>query len=158
MCRAGQFRLNFYIPTWLWLKEWSDSNKGVLSISQSSSNTEISSSYCLVLYLGYSLKGLAEKQSLYSTAPADWVRNKSVLTFTCLKTKIILIVNWTVWNLFWHYIPEKGWYAVKQSTKPIFLLRIVLLYTTWLIYFKRLPFNHIYQPLRSGRIWHKVSF
>ena len=53
----------------------SDSYKGVLHISQSSSITEASSSDCLVSYLGNSLResySSAEKQSVYSAAPANW--------------------------------------------------------------------------------------
>ena len=51
----------------------SDGNKGALRIPQSSSITETSSSDCLVSYLG---QLSAEKQSVYSTAPADWVSQK----------------------------------------------------------------------------------
>ena len=58
----------------------SDGNKGVLRIPQSTSITEISPSDRLVSYLGHSLAGraypLAEKQSVYSTAPADWAKEK----------------------------------------------------------------------------------
>ena len=53
----------------------SDGNEGVICISQSSSITGTSPSDCLVWYPGHLLGGLsypsAEKQSVYSTAPAD---------------------------------------------------------------------------------------
>ena len=55
----------------------SDGNKGVLHIPQSSSIAGTSPSDCLVSYPGHSLGGSypsAEKQSVYSTAPADWAR------------------------------------------------------------------------------------
>ena len=53
----------------------SDGNEGVLHIPQSSSTAGTSPSDCLVSYPGHSLGGSypsAEKQSVYSTAPADW--------------------------------------------------------------------------------------
>ena len=54
----------------------SDGNKGVLSIPQSSSIAGISPSDCLVSYQDTRWEGgsypSAEKQSVYSTAPADW--------------------------------------------------------------------------------------
>ena len=54
----------------------SDGNGVVLFISISSSITKTSPSDCFMLYTGYSLRGRsypsAEKQSVYSTAPADW--------------------------------------------------------------------------------------
>ena len=60
----------------------SDGIKWVLRISQSSSITEASPSDCLIWYPGHSSVCVcvggpylsAEKQSLYSTAPADWAR------------------------------------------------------------------------------------
>ena len=56
----------------------SDVNKGVLHIPQSSRITGTSPSDCLVSYLGHSLGGgsypTAEKHSVYSTVPANWVR------------------------------------------------------------------------------------
>ena len=55
----------------------SNGNEGVLRISQSSSIAGTSPSDCSVSYLGHSLGGSypsAEKQSLYSTAPADWAK------------------------------------------------------------------------------------
>ena len=57
----------------------SDGNKGVLCIPHSSSITGTSPSDGLMLYLGRSLVGSyasAEKQSVYYTAPADWVKMK----------------------------------------------------------------------------------
>ena len=57
---------------WTW-ERW---HKGVLRIPQSSSITGSSPSDCLVSYPGHSLGWgsytSAEKQSVYSTAPADW--------------------------------------------------------------------------------------
>ena len=53
----------------------SDGNKGVLCIPQSSCITGTTPSDCLVSYPGHSLVGSyssTEKQSVYSTAPADW--------------------------------------------------------------------------------------
>ena len=54
----------------------SDGNEGELRIPQSSSIAEISLSDCLVSYMQDNLwRGSypsAEKQSVYSTAPADW--------------------------------------------------------------------------------------
>ena len=54
----------------------SDGNEGVLHIPQSSGITCTSPSDCLMSYLGHSLGEsypCAEKQSMYSTAPANWV-------------------------------------------------------------------------------------
>ena len=59
----------------------SDGNKEVLSIPQSSSITGTSPSDCLVSYPGHSLGGSyssAEKQSVYSTAPADWAKERAM--------------------------------------------------------------------------------
>ena len=54
----------------------SDGDEGVLRIPQSSSIAGTSPSDCLVSYPEHSLGGgsypSAEKQSVYSTAPADW--------------------------------------------------------------------------------------
>ena len=53
----------------------SHDNEMALRILQSSSITGASLSDCLVSYLGHSLEGsylFAEKQSVYSTVPADW--------------------------------------------------------------------------------------
>ena len=54
----------------------SDSNEGVLHIPQIFSITEASLSDCLVSYQGHSLLESylsAEMQSVYFTAPANWV-------------------------------------------------------------------------------------
>ena len=63
----------------------SDGNQGVLRIPQSSSIAGTSSSDCLVVYREHSLGGSypsAEKQSVYSTAPANCARDdKGVHTF-----------------------------------------------------------------------------
>ena len=68
----------------------SDSNEEVLHISQTSNITGASPSDCLVSYPGHSLAGgwgvltpSAEMQSVYSTAPADWVTFNFV--FICSK-------------------------------------------------------------------------
>ena len=55
----------------------SNSNEGVLHISQSSSITGTSPSDCLVSYPGHLLREVgsylsAEEQSVYSAVPADW--------------------------------------------------------------------------------------
>ena len=53
-------------------------NEGVLCISKSSSITGTSLSDCLVSYPGHSLEESypsIDKQSVYSTAPADWTMN-----------------------------------------------------------------------------------
>ena len=56
-------------------KPGSDSNEGVLCISQSSNITGASPSDCFVSYPGHSLAGMSysstEKQSVYSATPAD---------------------------------------------------------------------------------------
>ena len=55
-----------------------DVNEGVLRIPQSSRIAGMSPSECLVSYPGHSFGGSypsAEKQSVYSTAPADWAMN-----------------------------------------------------------------------------------
>ena len=54
-----------------------DGNENVFFIRQRSSITEESPLDCLVSYLGHSLEGSylsAEKQSVYSTAPANWAK------------------------------------------------------------------------------------
>ena len=54
----------------------SDGNEGVFCIPQSSSIIEASPSDCFVSYPGLSKRmpyPSAEMQSVYSTAPADWV-------------------------------------------------------------------------------------
>ena len=58
-------------------KPGSDGNEGILCIPQSSSITGALSSNYFVLYAEHSLVGVgsypcAEKQPVYSTAPADW--------------------------------------------------------------------------------------
>ena len=53
----------------------SDSNEGVLYISQSSCITEALPSNCLVSYPGHSLGEFAEMQLVYSTdPPANWAK------------------------------------------------------------------------------------
>ena len=57
----------------------SNGNEVVLLIPQSSCITGTSPSDCLVSYLGHLLGESypsAEKQSVYSTAPADWAESK----------------------------------------------------------------------------------
>ena len=74
----------------------SDGNEGVLCIPQSSGITETSASDGLVSYPGHSLGGgsypSAEKQSVYSVAPANWAMEyfvellyKFSLFWKCLK-------------------------------------------------------------------------
>ena len=53
----------------------SDDNEGALRIPQSSNIIGTSPSDCFVSYAGHSLGAVlhsTEKQSVYSTAPADW--------------------------------------------------------------------------------------
>ena len=61
----------------------SDGNKGVLRIPQSSSIAGTTPSNCLVSYPRHSLRGgsypSAEKQSVYSTVPADWAMGKQMI-------------------------------------------------------------------------------
>ena len=63
----------------------SDGNEEVLRISKSSSITEASPSDCLVSYPGHLLAGVedlapsAEKQLVYSTAPANWANYMKVI-------------------------------------------------------------------------------
>ena len=64
-----------------------DDNEEVLHIPQSSSINGISPSDCLVLYPGHSL-GVgsylsAEKQSVYSTASADWATSSACSNCSC---------------------------------------------------------------------------
>ena len=64
----------------------SDGNEGVLCIPQSSSNTGTSPSDWLLLCLGHLLGESypsAEIQSVYSTAPTDWVIENWSLTIKC---------------------------------------------------------------------------
>ena len=61
------------------LAAYPHSATGVLRIPQSSSITGNLQSDCLVSYPGHSLGEsypFAEKQSVYSTAPADWINNR----------------------------------------------------------------------------------
>ena len=68
----------------------SDGNVEVLSILQSASITGTSPSDCLMSYLGHLLcvggggYPSAEKQSMYSTAPADWATARYCLSFSLL--------------------------------------------------------------------------
>ena len=87
----------------------SDGNEEALCIPQSLSITGTSPSDCLVSYLGHSLERpypLAEKQSVYSTAPADWVTNHEWY-------KLIIIHNILVHQLPWYYQPQ----LVHSTTK-----------------------------------------
>ena len=62
---------------------WNDSNKGVLSIPQSSSITGASPTGCLVSNPGHSLGKSypsTEKHSMYPTVPADWATRWGSLT------------------------------------------------------------------------------
>ena len=58
---------------------WSNGNEEILCIPQSSCISGISPSNCFVLYPGHSLGESypsAEMQSVYSTAPTDWTKEK----------------------------------------------------------------------------------
>ena len=58
-------------------------NEGVLRIPQSPRITGTSPSDCLESYPGHSLGGAylsAEKQSVYSTAPADWAMLNCIIS------------------------------------------------------------------------------
>ena len=74
-------------------------NEEVLSIPQSSRITGISPSECLVSYLGHSLVWEsytpAEKQSGYSTAPADWAMLDRITRnlYNCVQWKDLLNSN-----------------------------------------------------------------
>ena len=63
----------------------SDGNKEVFCIPQSFSIAVTSPSDCLVSYPGHLLEGgltpSEEKQSVYSTAPADWAKKVVWLTY-----------------------------------------------------------------------------
>ena len=76
----------------------SDDNEGVLRIPHSSSITGTSPSDCLVSYARHSLREsypYAEKQSVYSTAPADWVILQRVSGKNSLPEPIpIQVSNW----------------------------------------------------------------
>ena len=69
----------------------SDGTKGVLHIPQSSSITGTSLSDCLVSYhdtrWGGGSYSSAEKQSVYSTAPADWAKSKQDVNPWNVQTK-----------------------------------------------------------------------
>ena len=71
-------------------------NKGVLSIPQNSSIAGTSPSDCLVSYLGHPLVGgsypSAEKQSVYSTAPADWAIYFCVCMSRCMHVSAYICV------------------------------------------------------------------
>ena len=63
-----------------------DGSEGVVYIPQSCSITGTSSSDCLMSYLEHLLEGYypsAEKQSVYSTTPADWAK---LFNMICLHT------------------------------------------------------------------------
>ena len=70
----------------------SDDNEGVLHIPQSSSITGVLPSDCLESYRGRLLQQsypLAEAQSVYSTAPADWAMFSVCMgsSFVCISMK-----------------------------------------------------------------------
>ena len=81
---------------------WSDSNEGVLRISQSFSITGASASACLVFYSVNSLGGCgsypsAEMLSVYSTSPAHWATShldqvgwKPLVSWTWKSSAIII--------------------------------------------------------------------
>ena len=89
----------------------SDGNKGVLHIPQSSSITGTSPLDCLVSYSGHSMMGgsypSAEKQSVYSTAPADWANIYVcacvyiyiyVYIYVCIYIYIYIHMLWWTWK------------------------------------------------------------
>ena len=74
-----------------------DGNEGVLCIPQSSSITEASPSDCLVSYPGLLLGesySSAEKQSVYSTASANWtnIEKMQFIYFVIYKSKIYIYI------------------------------------------------------------------
>ena len=84
----------------------SDGNEGVLHIPQSSSIAGSLPSDFLVSYPGHSLEGSypsAEKQSVYSTAPADWAiltlkapQGSGDVLFNSLETIADLYLFWSL--------------------------------------------------------------
>ena len=73
------------LPLWARVDPGAMAMKGVLRIPQTSCIAGTSPSDCLVSYAGHLLVGgsypSAEKQSVYSTAPADW----AIKLFSLLK-------------------------------------------------------------------------
>ena len=75
---------------------WSDGNEGVLRIPQNSNITGTSPSDCLVSFPGHSLAGSypsAEKQSVYSTVPADLA---TLLEDYVGRRKVLIKLVWMV--------------------------------------------------------------
>ena len=75
------------LPLRVQSRPWSDGNEGVLRFPQSSSITGTSPSDCLVSDIRHSLDGSylsAEMQSVYSTAPAEWVTGHSLMGWVLL--------------------------------------------------------------------------
>ena len=93
----------------------SDANEGILCIPQSSSITGTSPSDCLVSYPGHPL-GVgtypsAEKQLVYSTAPADWARmyalNVCVYIYICKCVCVCVCVCIYIYIYIYIYIDTK---------------------------------------------------
>ena len=79
-------------------KPENNGNEGVLHIPQSSSLTGTSPSDFLMSYPGHSFREFypsAEKQSVYSTAPADWAIYR-----VNVKTVIFQIIQFSISTLF----------------------------------------------------------
>ena len=103
----------------------SDGNEGELCIPQSSSITGTSSSDCLVSYSGHSLVGgsypSAEKQSVYSTAPADWARE--VRRERCMHFSKAFALKWNLKSLVQDLNLARPVYFLKKEpllhTSPV---------------------------------------
>ena len=106
----------------------SDGNEGVLRIPQNSSIAGTSPSDCLVSYPGYSLVGSypsAEKQSVYSTAPADWAkvfkRKHSLIYGTIMSSFVtrcfvsVALCQTYFCKYIWFYVNKIGIYKMLQS-------------------------------------------
>ena len=77
-----------------------DGNEDVLHIPQSSSIIGTSPSGCLVSYPGHSLRGSyssAEKQSVYSIAPADWESARLCLSVCLSACLSVCLSTWVCW-------------------------------------------------------------
>ena len=125
----------------------------------------------------------AEKQSVYSTAPADWASLRSVVANVSkfeLEFRIyghfrsntpkksyedtlssiygfLLCYHFASIRWVWHWITHEGWYAIKQENRN-WNWNLSIYRSIYLSIFFRLVSIHIYQPLRSGRIWQEVNF
>ena len=121
----------------------SDSYDGVLRIPQSSSITGVSPSDCLVSYLGHLLEG--------SLNPLQWCS----WCIPQLPTGLVKYVLNSVSGGFFKK-SETYKYGVLKSKCP--RLGDMIIFSANSHYLYRFLVYHIYQPLRSSRIWHKVNF